>query len=681
MKRAFLPGLILLAAAAPSLATAADLHGPDVAAMDSSVVPGNDFFAYGNGTWIKNTEIPPDRSAYGLSQILADQTTQRVSDILKSAAAHPAKPGSEAQQIGDYYSSFMDEAAIDAKGLKPIAAALKQIDEIFSRSGLDAALGETLRADVDVLNNTNLYTPHLFGLWVAQDLNDPKRYSAYLLQGGLGMPDREYYLSASQSMAAIRAQYQEHIAAVLTLAGIDRAAARAARIFELERRMAEVHATREASEQVSAGNNHWTRDELEAKAPDFDWRTFFAAADLSSQRDFVVWQPDALIGLARLTATEPLETWKDWLKFHTIEDAAPFLSKKFVDENFAFHGHVLFGVPEQQPRWKRAVAACNSVLGDAIGKLFTQKYFSPAEKKRAEAMVQNILAAFAVRIDKLDWMAPQTKVIAKEKLRTLKVGVGYPDRWRSYAGLKIVRGDAFGNWTRADRYEYKRQLEKLNEPVDRGEWVMNAQLVNAVNLPAQNALNFPAATLQPPYFDPNQPLAMDYGAIGAVIGHEISHSFDDQGALFDAQGRLRNWWQPNDFAHFRASGARLAAQFSAYKPFPDLALNGSQTLSENIADVAGLNAAYDAYRLATANAQAVKVAGFDQDQLFFLSYVQSWREKIRDAALRDEIITDGHAPAQWRTYTVKNLDAWYAAFNVQPGQAMYLAPTDRVRVW
>ena len=682
MKRHFLRRLTLLAAAAGvATAIAADLHGPDLAGMDTKVTPGNDFFAYGNGTWIKNTEIPPDRSAYGVSQILADQTTQRVSDILKNAAAHPAKPGTEAQQIGDYYSSFMDEAAIEAKGAEPLRSALKRIGEIVSRGGLDTALGETLRADVDVLNNTNLYTPHLFGLWVAQDLADPKRYSAFILQGGLGLPDREYYLSASQSMAAIRTQYQAHIAATLTLAGVDGAAARAMRIFELERRMAEVHATREASEQVAAGNNHWSREDFETKAPDLDWRAFFAAADLGSQRDFVVWQPSALIGVARLTATEPLETWKDWLKFHAIEDAAPFLPKKFVDENFAFHGHVLYGIPEQRPRWKRAVAACNSALGDAVGKLFTQQYFSPAEKKRAEAMVQNILAAFAVRIDKLDWMAPQTKVVAKEKLKALKVGVGYPDHWRSYAGLKIVRGDAFGNWTRAEEYEYHRQLDKLGTMVDRSEWVMNAQLVNAVNLPALNALNFPAATLQPPYFDPNQPLAMDYGAIGAVIGHEISHSVDDQGALFDAQGRLRNWWQPNDFAHFRASGARLAAQFNAYKPFPDLALNGNQTLSENIADVAGLNAAYDAYRLATADLPPTSVSGFDADQLFFLSYVQSWRDKVRDAALRDEIITDGHAPAQWRTYTVKNIDAWYAAFNVQPGQAMYLAPTDRVRVW
>ncbi len=658
-----------------------ETHGPDLSGMDTSVAAGDDFFAYANGTWIKNTAIPPDRAVFGNSAILTDLTTQRVNELLIAAVAQPARTGTEAQQVGDYYLSFMDEAKIEAAGAKPLTDALQRIDEIFSRSELAAALGEMVRADVDVLNNTNLYTPHLLGLWVAQDLNDPKRYSPFLLQGGLGMPDREYYLSDSQSMAAIRPKYQAHIAALLSLAGLDHAAARAAKIFDLERRMAEVHWTRAASEQISAGNNHWARSQFESRAPDLDWRAFFAAAGLAGQNDFVVWQPSALIGLAKLTADEPLETWKDYLKFHTIEDAAPYLSKAFVEENFAFNGRVLFGVPELRPRWKRAVAACDAALGDAVGKLYVQKYFSPAEKKRAEAMVRNLLAAFDARIDKLDWMAPQTKAVAKDKLKVLKIGVGYPDRWRSYAGLKVVRGDAYGNWSRAEQFEYKRNLAKLGQSVDRSEWVMNAQLVNAVNLPAMNAINFPAAALQPPYFDPLQPLSMDYGAIGATIGHEISHSFDDQGALFDAQGRLKNWWQPNDFAHFRASGARLAAQFDAYKPFPDLNLNGTQTLSENIADVAGLNAAYDAYRLATKDGPPVKLSGFDDDQLFFLSYAQSWREKIRDAALRDEVITDGHAPAQYRTYTVRNLDAWYDAFQVKPGRILYLPPSERVRVW
>jgi putative endopeptidase len=658
-----------------------DTHGPDLSGMDTSVAPGDDFFAYANGAWIKTTEIPADRAGYGNSAILSDLTTQRVNELLKAAAAQAGRAGTEAQQISDYYSSYMDEAAIEAKGAKPLTAALTRIDEIFSRSELAAALGETVRADVDVLNSTNLYTPHLFGLWVAQDLNDPKRYSPFLLQGGLGLPDREYYLSNSQAMAAIRPKYQAHIASVLALAGIDHPADRAAKIFELERRMAEVHWTRAASEQISAGNNHWTRLQFDAKAPDLDWRTFFAAAGLGGQNDFVIWQPSALIGLARLTATESLDTWKDYLKFHAIADAAPYLPKAFVEESFAFNGHVLFGIPELKPRWKRAVAVCDTALGDAVGKLYVQKYFSPAEKKRAEAMVRNLLAAFDARIDKLDWMAPQTKAVAKDKLKTLKIGVGYPDHWRSYAGMRVVRGDAFGNWSRAEEFEYKRNLAKLGQSVDRSEWVMNAQLVNAVNLPAMNAINFPAAVLQPPYFDPNQPLSMDYGAIGATIGHEISHSFDDQGALFDAQGRLKNWWQPNDFAHFRASGARLAAQFDAYKPFPDLSLNGTQTLSENIADVAGLNAAYDAYRLATKDAPPEKLSGFDNDQLFFLSYAQSWREKNRDAALRDQVITDSHSPAQYRTYTVRNLDGWYDAFQVKPGQVLYLAPNERVRVW
>jgi putative endopeptidase len=660
---------------------AAQVHGPDLAGMDVKVAPGDDFYAYANGGWIKATEIPADRSSYGNAAILTELTAQRVNELLKAPAAKAPRAGSEAQQIGDFYDSFMDESAIESKGTKVMEPAFKRIDGIFSRNELAVALGETVRADVDILNNTNFHTPHLFGLWMAQDLNDPKRYLPFLLQGGLQMPDREYYLGNSAAMAAIRPQYIAHIATVLNAAGLDAPEKRAARIFELERRMAEVHWTRAASEQIAAGNNHWSRAQFYAQAPDLDWRAFFAAAGLGGQNDFVVWQPTALIGLSRLVATESLDTWKDYLKFHALEDAAPYLPKKFVDENFDFYARVLHGTPELSPRWKRAVTACDAYLGDAVGKLYVAKYFSPEEKKRAEAMVHNLLAAFEARIERLDWMAPQTKSVAKAKLKALKIGVGYPDRWRSYEDLKITRGDAFGNWSRADLYAYRRELAKLGQAVDRSEWVMNAQLVNAVNLPAMNAINFPAAVLQPPYFDPEQPLVMDYGAIGATIGHEISHSFDDQGALFDAQGRLKNWWQPDDFAHFRASGARLAAQFDGYRPFADLHVNGEQTLSENIADVAGLNAAYDAYRLATQGAAAVTLSGFDADQLFFLSFAQSWRNKIRDPALRAQVITDGHAPAQYRSYTVRNLDAWYAAFPVKPGEKLYLAPDERVRVW
>ena len=404
--------------------------------MDLKVVPGDDFYAYANGGWVRSTEIPADRSSYGNSAILTELTAQRVNELLKAAAARHARPDSEAQQIGDFYDSFMDEAAIEAAGLKVMQPVFERIDGIFSRSELAAALGETVRADVDILNNTNLHTPHLFGLWVAQDFNDPKRYLPFLLQGGLGMPDREYYLGTSSAMAAIRPQYQAHIAAVLKLAGIDAPDRRAANIFELERRMAEVHWTRVASEKIEAGNNHWSREQFYARAPDLDWRAFFSAAGLSGQNDFVVWQPSALIGLSKLIASESLEVWKDYLKFHALEDAAPYLSQAFVAEHFAFYEHVIRGTPQLSPRWKRAVAACNAYLGDAVGKLYVGKYFSPEQKKRVEAMVHNLLAAFEARIDRLDWMAPQTKLVAKAKLKALKIGVGYPDHWRSYAGFE-----------------------------------------------------------------------------------------------------------------------------------------------------------------------------------------------------------------------------------------------------
>jgi putative endopeptidase len=341
---------------------------------------------------------------------------------------------------------------------------------------------------------------------------------------------------------------------------------------------------------------------------------------------------------------------------------------------------VLSGTPELRPRWKRAVDSTGEALGEAVGKLYVQHYFPPSEKRRAEEMVRNLLAAFSARIDHLSWMSAATKVKAKAKLATLKVSVGYPDQWRDYSGLRVVRGDALGNAERAELFEYNRNLAKLGKPVDRGEWVMTPQTVNAVNLPVMNAINFPAAILQPPFFDPNRPMVMDYGAIGSTIGHEISHSFDDQGAQFDASGQLQNWWTPADLAHFEASAAQLVAQFDAYRPFPDVHVNGRQTLSENLADVAGLAVAYDAYHRADP-AKAAAVEGFSADQLFFLSFGQSWRQKIREASLRQRLVTDGHAPARYRADTVRNLDSWYAAFDVKPGQTLYLSPQNRVRMW
>jgi putative endopeptidase len=675
-------GLALAANAASTPESApAGAHGLDVSGIDRSVQPGADFFAYANGNWLKSTQIPPDRSSYGVGAMLVEITNKRTADLIQEAGVPTPSQSAESRQVGDYYAGFMDEARIESRGLQPLAPALQRINAMADRAALSRLLGASLRADVDVLNYTNFYSDNLFGLWIAADLNDPGRYIPFLLQGGLGMPDRDYYLDTSAPMAAIRDQYKLHIEHVLGLAHIADAHVKAARIFDLEHRIAEVHGSREDSEDVLKGNNHWMRRDFASRAPGIDWEQFFKAARLGGQNDFTVWQPGAVAGISALAASQPLDAWKDYLSFHAIEHTAGYLPKAFVAENFAFHGHVLSGTPALRDRWKRGVDATSAALGEAVGKLYVQRYFSPAEKARAEAMVKNLVAAFGRRIDNLDWMAPQTKIQAKEKLATLKVGVGYPDKWRDYSGLKILRDDAFGNFERAEEFEYQRNLSKLGKPVDRSEWVMNPQLVNAVNLPVMNALNFPAAILQPPYFDPERPAVMDYGSTGATIGHEISHSFDDQGALFDASGRLHNWWTKEDLAHFKASSARLVAQYNAYHPFPDLAVNGKQSLSENIADVAGLTVTYDAYRLSTGGRPAPVVQGFTPDQQFFLSFAQGWREKIREPALRQRIIADGHAPDEYRADTVRNLDAWYPAFGVKPGQALYLAPQDRVHMW
>jgi putative endopeptidase len=671
--------LATAAAASPDAAAPAS-HGLDVAAIDRTVAPGDDFFAYANGAWLKANEIPPDRSSYGTGAQVAELTAKRTAELIRAAAA-TSESGSEARKVGDYYASYMDEEHIEALGLAPLQPALQRIDAIKDRKDLARALGASLRADVDVLNSTNFQTPNLFGLWVAQDLDDPSRYAPFLLQGGLLLPDRDFYLDPAAPMAAIRAKYQQHIAAMLELAHQPDPQGSAARIFALEQGMAKVHGGRAESEDVLKGNNHWRSADFPRRAPGLDWPAFFSAAGLEHQKSFVVWQPAAVTGLAALTASEPLDTWKEYLRFHLLDVNARYLPKAYVTEAFEFFGHTLTGTPQQRDRWKRAVDDTSFALGEAVGKLYVERYFPPAEKARAQAMVKNLLSAFATRIDHLEWMAPQTRVEAKAKLAALKVGVGYPDHWIDYSGLEVVRGDALGNAERARLFEYHRNLKKFGTPVDRSEWAMTPQLVNAVNLPAMNALNFPAAILQPPYFDPQRDEVLDYGAIGATIGHEISHSFDDQGALFDASGRLRNWWTKEDFAHFEAAGQRLAAEFDRYRPFPDVAVNGKLTLSENIADVAGLGAAYNAWRLTLNGKPARGADGFSGEQLFFLSFAQSWRDKVREPAARQRLVTDSHAPPEYRADTVRNLDAWYQAFEVKPGEKLYLAPAERVPVW
>ena len=655
--------------------------GIDRAGIDTSVQPGDDFFAYGNGAWVKKTEIPADRSRFGTFDQVFEKTSAEVRDLIQTAAKTNPKPGSDAQKVGDYYASYMDEAGIEAKGLTPLKPEFDRIAAIKDAKSLSAYLGSMLRADVDALNSTDLYTDHIFGIWVNQAFEQPGRNVPYLLQGGLGMPDREYYLSKSPKMAAIRTKYQAHIATMLKLAGIADADAKAARIMALETKIASAHTSRADSEDVLKANNPWTRASFAKRAPGLDWNAYFASAGLAEQADFIVWQPGAVTGTAALVANQPVGVWKEYLTYQIIDHYAGVLPKAFVAERFAFYGTALSGTPKIRDRWKRAISATNEALGEPVGKLYVARYFPPAAKAKIEGMVKELIAAYRARISRLAWMSPATKEKALAKLATLKVGVGYPDKWRDYSSLKIVRGDALGNLQRSEQFEYRTALAKLHQKVDRGEWAMDPQTVNAVNLPLVNALNFPAAILQPPFFDPKADDAINFGSIGATIGHEISHSFDDQGSQFDAQGKLNNWWTPADLAHFRAASAKLAKQYDGYRPFADLAVNGKQTLGENIADVAGLSAAYDAYILSLHGKPAPVVDGLSGDQRFFLAFSQSWRDKTREAALRQQILTDGHAPAEYRADTVRNLDAWYKAFAVKPGQKLFLKPEDRVQVW
>ncbi len=658
---------------APVPAGAAPPSGIDTAGVDTSVAPGDDFYAYANGAWIKATPIPPDKSSYGASSILVDKTRKQTIALIEDAAKAGAGASTDARKVGDFYASFMDETGIEAQGLAPLKPALDAIAAIADRKALAGAIGGTIRADVDPLNATNFQTEHLFGVWIAQGLREPERNMPYLLQGGLGLPDRDYYVSTSPKMATLRKAYTSHVATLLDLMGVARPETRAAAIVDLETQMAKVHATRVQSADVGLPQV-WSREQLTQKAPGLDWPVLLDAAGLKDAPSFTVWHPTAVTGLSALVAKAPLEVWKDWLAFHTVNRVGSFLPKVFVDAWFAFNIKTLFGIPQQRPRWESGVEATSAALGEVLGKLYVERHFPAEAKAKVRAMVDDITGAFSRRIDALAWMTPETKAKARAKVKTLYVGVGYPDRWIDYTSLEIVRGDALGNLQRAELFKYRHQLAKLGQPVDRAEWWMTPQTVNAVNLPLQNAMNFPAAILQAPYFDAGRDAAANYGAIGATIGHEISHSFDDVGSQFDAQGRLANWWTSQDLEHFKAAGEALAAQYDAYRPFPDLALNGHQVLSENIADLAGLAAAYDAYHLSLKGQPA-------HDRDFFVSFAQSWRDKAREEGIRFQVSTGRHAPDAYRAATVRNLDPRYAAFSVTPAQRMFLAPEKHGRVW
>ncbi|HEX6802497.1 MAG TPA: M13 family metallopeptidase [Terriglobales bacterium] len=665
----------------PAQQTSSREHGIDIAAMDRSVKPGDDFFHYCNGAWLQRTEIPPDRPSVSVFSALQDLSLKRTSALIEEAGKSNPPSGSGKRKIADLYYSYMDEAGIEAKGLAPLKPHLDAIAAIRDKQELARAIGESLRADVDPLNNTNFHTPNLFGLWVAPDFNAPEHYTAYLLQGGIELPDREYYLNNSEHMRKLRDQYRTHVTAMLKLAGFSDADARAAKVINLEHAIAEKHWTLDADQDVHKANNPWKQSDFATKAPGLDWDEFFRGAGLSNQKNYIVWQPSAFTAEAALVESTPLETWKDWLSYHVIEDYAGVLPKALADEDYAFFGATLSGTPQQRPRWQRGVFVVSGTLGDEVGKLYAAKYFPAEAKARAQAMVANIVAAFRKRVEALTWMTPATKAQALDKLSKLYVGIGYPETWHDYSALEIKPDDIFGNLWRSRLFKYHRETSRLGKPIDRHEWSMTPQTVNAVNLPLQNALNFPAAILEPPFFDAKAPDALNYGAIGAIIGHEVSHTFDSEGSAFDAQGGLRNWWTPEDLAHFNAATAKLAAQYDTYKPFPDLALNGKQTLAENIADLGGLAAAYDGYHSTLKGKTPPIQDGFSGDQQFFIAYGQAHRAKTRDAALRRQVMTDEHSPSEYRTDTIRNLDPWYSSFQVHPGEKLYLPPDERVRIW
>ncbi len=667
---------VSLAAASPIDQNASPQDG--MQDVDRSVRPGDDFYRYANGGWLKKATIPAGQSSFDTRAILTEKTSQRVRNLIQDAAAAQSVRGSIAQKVGDYYASFMDEDGIEAKELAPLADEMARILAITNRASLSAYLGTTLNTEVDGLTGN---ADHIFGVWVNQSFADSDHYVFHLLQGGLGMPDRESYLDPSPKMAALRSQYQSHIASILKLVGVADSETKAARILSLEIQIAQSHAPDSDAADVFKQNNPWKRADFSAKAPDMDWGAYFAAAGVAGESEFIVWQPSAVTGTSALVGNEDVDLWKDYLRLHLIEHYGSVLPKAVAAEDFAFYGTILSGAQKMPDRSKAAIAATNAALGQAVGQLYVQHYFPPEAKAKAQAMVADLITAYRARISNLTWMSPPTKEKALAKLAALRIGVGYPDTWIDYSTLDVVRGDAFGNMRRAEAFNRSQNVARLKQPADPGEWKIDPQIVGAVIVFSPNTETFSAGLLQPPYFDFQGDAASNYGSAGAGIAHEISHSFDELGNIYDAQGRLGMWWTPEDVAKYHAAAAKLVAQFDGYCPLPDLCVNGKQVLSENIADLAGLLTAHDAYVLSLKGKPDVVIDGQTGEQRFFLAFAQRWRKLQSETALRKQITTDTHAPGQYRSDTVRNVEAWYKAYDVTANDKLFLRPEDRAAIW
>jgi putative endopeptidase len=646
--------------------------GLDLAGFDRSVRPQDDLYRFAGGTWLAKTDIPADRATFGTFELLEVQAEQRTRQIIEEAArAANRTPGSEAQKIGDFYTSFLDTARLEQAGVAPLAPELARIDAIATPRDIAGQIGHAQRIGVN----------HPFVWFVGQDGRDATQYLANLFQTGLTMPDRDYYLKPDARYQELRGGLEAYVRELLTLSGTANAAEAAKHVVALEMKLAEAHWTKVKNRDPVATYNRMSAHEAAKAAPGFDWKAFSAAAGVPLEV-LDINQPSYLTTVGELTRTVPAQHWREYFRFHLLDEYAPYLSQAFVDRQFDFRQRAIKGVQEQKPRWKRAVDTMDLLMGEMVGKLYVEEHFSPEAKARVRSIVENLLRTFDASIDELDWMSPATKAEAKRKVASFTVKIGYPDKWRDYSSLTISPTDLAGNVVRAAIYEHERNIAKLGKPLDRTEWLMPPQQVNAYYYPPMNEIVFPAAILEPPFFTMAADDAVNYGGIGSVIGHEVSHGFDDSGRQFDGAGNLRDWWQGQDAQKFKEKAAKLVEQYGSYTVLNDQKLNGELTLGENIGDLSGAAVAYKAYLLSLGGREAPVIDGFTGPQRFFLGYGQIWRRKYREEEQRMRLVVDPHSPAEYRANgVVTNMTEFHDAFGLKSGDKLYREPADRVRIW
>jgi putative endopeptidase len=663
----------LVSAVAGTLLLAQQKSGLDPTAFDKSVRAQDDLFRHVNGGWLAKTEIPAERAVYGTFVQLDERAEAHLYALIEELAGdRNRKPGSTAQQVGDLYTSFMNETRLNQAGAAPLKPRLAEVDAVTNAQQLAALLGK-----LSVIG-----LPGPVGGFIEADAGDPTKMALYLFQGGTALPDRDYYLKDDAKFADVRTKYVEYLTKVFTLAGRPNAAADAKAVMALETELAKVQWTQVESRDAVKTYNKYPVHKVVAEMPGFDWAAWAKPQGIDRTSDWVIGQPSFFKAFAELVPKTPIDTWKAWVAAQVISMHAPFLGAEFADARFEFFNKTLSGQQQQRPRWKRGVQLVNGSMGEALGQLYVAKHFPAASKARMETMIANLIEAYRQSITSLEWMTPATRTEALEKLSKFSPKIGYPPKWKSYAGLDIKGEDLVGNVERANRLEHEYQVGRLGKPVDRNEWLMTPQTVNAYYNPVKNEIVFPAAILQPPFFDATADDAVNYGSIGAVIGHEIGHGFDDQGRRFDGDGKLRDWWTPADEAEFQKRAKLLIEQFNGYSPLPGMNVNGELTLGENIGDLGGLSIAYQAYKLSLKGKPAPVIDGLTGDQRFFMGWAQAWRMKGREEYLRRQVLADPHAWAEFRANgPLGNIPAFYDAFGVKPGDKLYIAPEKRVKIW